>query len=55
MIQSPFLYDYVRPDMVTAALQWLKGNSLLYKDGKINEDWVSGSLATAFLWPNRTN
>ena len=39
-----YMYDYVRPDKVISALQWLKANNTLYKDIKINEGWVNDSL-----------
>ena len=36
-----YMYQYVRPAKVLAALQWLKLNNSLYKDVEINSDWVS--------------
>ena len=36
-----YMYQYVRPAKVLAALQWLKLNNSLYKDIEINSDWVS--------------
>ena len=36
-----YMYQYVRPAKVLAALQWLKLNNSLYKDVQINSDWVS--------------
>ena len=38
-----YMYQYVRPAKVLAALQWLKLNNSLYKDVEINSDWVSDS------------
>ena len=34
-----YMYQYVRPAKVLAALQWLKLNNSLYKDVEINSDW----------------
>ena len=38
-----YMYQYVQPAKVLAALQWLKLNNSLYKDIEINSDWVSDS------------
>ena len=40
-----YMYDYVRPDKVISAIQWLKANNPLYKDVLINQSWVNDSLA----------
>jgi hypothetical protein len=36
-----YMYQYVRPAKVLAALHWLKSNNPLYKDVEINSDWLS--------------
>ena len=36
-----YMFQYVRPAKVPAALQWLKSNNPLYKDIEINTDWLS--------------
>ena len=35
-----YMYQYVRPAKVLAALQWLKSSNPLYKDIEINNDWL---------------
>ena len=46
-----YMYQYVRPAKVLAALQWLKLNNPLYKDVEINTDWVSNAAEDdAELW-----
>ena len=46
-----YMYQYVRPAKVLAALQWLKLNNPLYKDVDINSDWVSNAAEDdAELW-----
>ena len=46
-----YMYQYVRPAKVLAALQWLKLNNPLYKDVEINSNWVSNaSKDNAELW-----
>ena len=37
--KSHYLYDYVRPEKVLAALKWLKLHNPLYADIAINETW----------------
>ena len=34
------MYDFVRPNKVIAALEWLKTNNPLYKDIAVNSEWV---------------
>ena len=34
-----YMYDYVRPDKIMAALQWLKQHNPLYKDIIVHRDW----------------
>ena len=34
-----YMYEYVRPDKVMAALEWLKVNNPLYNDININRNW----------------
>jgi hypothetical protein len=36
-----YMYQYVRPAKVLAALQWLKLNNPLYTDVQINSNWLS--------------
>lgn len=38
-----YMYQYVRPAKVIAALQWLKDNNPLYSDVEINGDWQEES------------
>ena len=38
--KSHYMHDFVRPHKVLDALRWLKQNNPLYKDIKINENWV---------------
>ena len=46
-----YMYQYVRPAKVLAALQWLKLNNPLYKDIEINSDWVSDAAENdSELW-----
>ena len=40
-----YMYDFVRPDKVISALNWLKNNNPLYHDIPINDNWVQDSLA----------
>ena len=35
-----YMYQYVRPTKVLAALEWLRANNPLYKDVQINSDWL---------------
>ena len=35
-----YMYDFIRPDKVVAALEWLKTNNPLYKDISVNSEWV---------------
>ena len=39
------MYDYIRPDKVINALQWLKANNPLYADISINDEWLNDSIA----------
>ena len=36
-----YMYQYIRPAKLLAALQWLKSNNLLYRDIEINNNWLS--------------
>ena len=46
-----YMFQYVRPVKVLAALQWLKLNNPLYKDIEINDDWTSiAGQDDADLW-----
>ena len=46
-----YMFQYVRPAKVLAALQWLKLNNPLYKDIKINDDWTGNARQDdADLW-----
>ena len=38
------MYDFVRPDKVMCALQWLKLNNTLYSNVDINDTWMVDSL-----------
>ena len=45
-----YMYQYIRPAKVLAALQWLKLNAL-YNDIEINSDWLSDAAQDdAELW-----
>ena len=39
-----YMYDYIRPNVVFSALQWLKNNNPLYKDIEINTSWMLDAL-----------
>ena len=46
-----YMYQYVRPVKVLAALEWLRANNPLYKDVKINSDWMDDAAQDdADLW-----
>ena len=46
-----YMYQYVRPEKVLAALKWLKSNNPLYRDVEINDDWLSDAAEDdAELW-----
>ena len=46
-----YMYQYIRPSKVLAALQWLKSNNPLYEDVEINSDWLSNAAQDdAELW-----
>lgn len=46
-----YMYQYIRPAKVLAALQWFKSNNPLYGDIEINNDWLSDAAADdAELW-----
>ena len=36
-----YMYNYVRPDEVLNALQWLKLNNPMYSDIDVNKDWIN--------------
>ena len=42
-----YIYQYVWPAKVLAALQWLKLNNPLYEHVQINSDWVSNAVEDA--------
>ena len=45
------MYQYVRPAKVLAALQWLRANNPLYKDVKLNSEWLDDAAHDdADLW-----
>ena len=46
-----YMYQYVRPAKVLAALEWLKENNPLYRDITINSDWQADAAEDdADLW-----
>ena len=46
-----YMYEYVRPDKVLAALEWLKNNNPFYKDVNIDQQWVgNAALDDSELW-----
>ena len=46
-----YMYQYVRPAKVLAALEWLKENNPLYRDITINSDWQEDAAEDdADLW-----
>ena len=46
-----YMYQYVRPAKVLAALEWLTANNPLYKDVQINSDWLDDAARDdADLW-----
>ena len=46
-----YIYQYVRPAKVLAALEWLRANNPLYRDVKINSDWLDDAAQDdADLW-----
>lgn len=40
-----YMYDYVSPEKIMNALEWLKENNPLYADVNVNEHWVDESQA----------
>ena len=40
------MYDYVSPEKLMKALEWLKANNPLYANVNVNEQWISESLAS---------
>ena len=40
-----YMYDYVRPEKLIAALKWLKANNPLYAHVNVNEHWVNQAEA----------
>ena len=40
-----YMYDYISPEKVMAALMWLKSNNPLYANIDINDNWLEESLA----------
>ena len=46
-----YMYQYVRPVKVLAALEWLRVNNSLYRDIQINRDWLHDATQDdADLW-----
>jgi DNA replication protein DnaC len=46
-----YMYQYVRPVKVLAALEWLRANNPLYRDVQINGDWLADAAQDdADLW-----
>ena len=46
-----YMYQYIRPSKILAALQWLKSNNPLYKDAEINSNWLSDAAQDdAEMW-----
>ena len=46
-----YMYEYVRPAKVLAALEWLKNNNPFYKDVNIDQRWVgNAALDDSELW-----
>jgi len=39
------MYDYVRPDKVLTALEWLQLHNPLYKDIAVNTNWVEQAVS----------
>ncbi len=39
-----YMYDFVRPDKVMAALEYLKTHNPLYKDIEVNNEWVEQAV-----------
>ncbi len=40
-----YMYEYVRPAKILAALQWLRLSNTLYEDVQINSNWVNDAAA----------
>ena len=54
--KSHYMYDYVRPEKVLAALRWLKANNPLYAEIKINDNWMEDATSDdADLWHAMTS
>ena len=46
-----YMYQYIRPAKILAALEWLKKNNPLYKDVRIDQNWVgNAALDDNDLW-----
>ena len=43
--KSYYMYDYVRPEKVLAALRWLKANNKHYAEIAINDKWLEDSTS----------
>ncbi|CAC5372777.1 unnamed protein product [Mytilus coruscus] len=43
--KSHYSFQYIKPNVVLAAVHWLKANNHLYQSATVNEDWVSESMA----------
>ncbi|MES9882648.1 MAG: DUF6570 domain-containing protein [Sedimenticola sp.] len=54
--KSHYMYDYVRPQKVLAALRWLKTNNTHYKKVTINDNWSNDAASNdPELWGALTN
>ena len=42
-----YMYQYVQPPKVLAALEWLRANNPLYRNVKINSDWLDDAALSA--------
>ena len=40
-----YMYDFIRPDKVLAALHWLQEHNPLYKDIPVNNDWMEQAVS----------
>lgn len=46
-----YMYEYIRPAKVLAALEWLKNNNPLYRDVEINKRWIDdAAVDDSDLW-----
>ena len=47
VLQRSLHVPYVRPPKVLAALEWLRANNPLYRNVKINSDWLDDAALSA--------